>query len=208
MAEEITRGLRKNPGEKKMKVVLINGSPRKEGNTAALLGVVTEELEKQGVGTELVQLGGKRIRGCRACYKCFENQDQRCSFKDDMLNECMEKMIQADGMVLGTPTYFSNVTSEIKALIDRAGLVAIANNYLFKQKVGAAVVAVRRAGATDAFDAINKLFLINQMIVPGSIYWNLGVGFEEGDVKGDDEGVLTMNVLAQNMAWLLKKVAD
>lgn len=189
-----------------MKVIALNGSPRKDGNTAMLINRVLEELEEEGIETEFIQLGGKQIRGCIACYKCFENKDQRCSYRDDILNECVEKMIEADGIILGSPTYFANVSTEIKALIDRAGLVAIANGHMLKRKVGAAVVAVRRAGATDVFDAINKLFFINQMIVPGSVYWNLGFGLDKGEVKDDDEGMNTMKLLGENMAWLLKKV--
>ena len=189
-----------------MKVIAFNGSPRKDGNTAMLINRVLEELEKEGIETEFIQLGGKQIRGCMACYKCFQNKDQRCSYKNDILNECLEKMIEADGIILGSPTYFSNVSTEIKALIDRTGLVSMANDHLLKRKIGAAVVAVRRAGATAVFDAINKLFFINQMIVPGSVYWNLGFGLEKEEVKGDNEGMNTMKVLGENMAWLLNKI--
>jgi multimeric flavodoxin WrbA len=115
-------------------------------------------------------------------------------------------MVEADGIIIGSPTYFANVTSEVKALIDRAGMVAIANGYMLRRKVGAAVVAVRRAGATVAFDAINKLYFINQLIVPGSAYWNLGIGEEEKDVQNDEEGLNTMKILGENMAWLLKRI--
>ena len=189
-----------------MKVVAFNGSARKDGNTAILINNVFQELDKEGLGTELIQFAGKKIRGCIACMKCFENKDQRCANKDDVLNECLEKMIEADGIILGSPTYFSNVSTEIKALIDRAGLVAIANDHMFKRKVGAAVVAVRRAGSVSVFDAINYFFFINQLIVPGSIYWNMGFGSEKGEVEKDEEGIQTMKVLGENMAWLLKKL--
>jgi multimeric flavodoxin WrbA len=189
-----------------MKVVAINGSARKDGNTAILINNVFQELEKEGIGTELIQLAGKKIRGCIACMKCFENKDQRCANKDDILNECLEKMVEADGIILGSPTYFSNVSTEIKALIDRSGLVAIANRHMFKRKVGAAVVAVRRAGSVSVFDAINHFFFINQLIVPGSIYWNMGFGLEKGEVEKDEEGIQTMIALGENMAWLLKKL--
>jgi len=189
-----------------MKVVAFNGSARKDGNTAILINNVFQELDKEGIGTELIQFAGKKIRGCIACMKCFENKDQRCANKDDVLNECLEKMIEADGIILGSPTYFSNVSTEIKALIDRAGLVAIANDHMFKRKVGAAVVAVRRAGSVSVFDAINYFFFINQFIVPGSIYWNMGIGLDKGDVEKDEEGIQTMKVLGENMAWLLKKL--
>ncbi|MGB2980877.1 MAG: flavodoxin family protein [Candidatus Zixiibacteriota bacterium] len=188
-----------------MKVFAFNGSARKDGNTAALINLVFGELEKEGIETELYQLAGKKIRGCMACYKCFQNKDQRCSVTNDVLNECIEKMLEADGIILGSPTYFANVSTEIKALIDRAGLVAKANGDLFRRKVGAAVVAVRRAGSVFVFDAINHFFFINQMTVPGASYWNLGIGREKGEVERDEEGVQTMRVLGENMAWLLKK---
>ncbi|MGB2770158.1 MAG: flavodoxin family protein [Candidatus Zixiibacteriota bacterium] len=188
-----------------MKVFAFNGSARKDGNTAALINLVFGELEKEGIETELYQLAGKKIRGCMACYKCFQNKDQRCSVTNDVLNECIEKMLEADGIILGSPTYFANVSTEIKALIDRAGLVAKANGDMFRRKVGAAVVAVRRAGSVFVFDAINHFFFINQMTVPGASYWNLGIGREKGEVERDEEGVQTMRVLGENMAWLLKK---
>ena len=190
-----------------MKVVAFNGSPRKNGNTAMLINNVFDQLQKEGIETEFLQLGGKDIKGCLGCMKCFEAQDKTCAArKDDILNEYLQKMIEADGIIIGSPTYFSNVSSEVKALIDRAGLVSIANGHLLKRKVGAAVIAVRRAGATDVFDAINKFFFINQVIVPGSTYWNMGFGLNKEEVTGDDEGMNTMKVLGENMAWLLKKV--
>jgi multimeric flavodoxin WrbA len=189
-----------------VKVVAFNGSARKDGNTAALINLVFGELQKEGIETELYQLAGKKIRGCMACYKCFQNKDQRCSVTSDVLNECIGKMLEADGIILGSPTYFANVTTEIKALIDRAGLVAKANGEMFRRKVGAAVVAVRRAGSIHAFNSINHLFFISQMTVPGASYWNLGIGREKGDVEKDEEGIQTMKVLGENMAWLLKKL--
>jgi multimeric flavodoxin WrbA len=189
-----------------MKVVGFSGSPRKKGNTQILIKKVFEELEKEGIETELLQLGGKKIKGCSACYKCFQNLDQHCSMKNDVLNEYLDKMLEADGIILGSPVYFSNMTSETKALIDRAGMVGTANGGLFKHKVGAAVVAVRRAGAVSTFDALNHFFLYGQMFVPGSSYWNVSIGREPGDVEQDAEGMNTMKVLGENMAWLLKKV--
>jgi len=189
-----------------MKVIAFNGSARKDGNTAILIKQVFSELEKQGIETEMIQLSGQKIRGCIACYKCFENKDQRCSVKDDVVNDCIEKMLQADGIILASPTYFADVSSELKALIDRAGLVVRANDDMFRHKVGAAVVAVRRAGSIHAFDSINHFFLISQMIIPGSSYWNMGFGLEKGDAEKDDEGLQTMAALGRNMAWLLKKI--
>jgi len=191
-----------------MKIVAFNGSARKDGNTAILINYVLKELDKQGIETELLQLAGKKIRGCKACYKCFENKDQQCSFKNDILNECMAKMIEADGIILGSPTYFTDVSTEMKALIDRAGFVARANGDMLKRKLGAAVVAARRAGSIHAFDTLNHFFLIAQMIIPGSNYWNIGFGRNTGEVEKDEEGILIMKTLGQNMAWLLKKLKE
>jgi multimeric flavodoxin WrbA len=189
-----------------MKVVAFNGSARRNGNTAILVRRVLEELEKEGIETELVQLAGERIRGCTACRGCVANQDGRCTIDDDVVNECIRKMVEADGIILASPTYFADVSAEMKALIDRAGFVARANGGLFRRKVGAAVVAVRRAGAIHAFDSINHFFFISEMVVPGSSYWNLGFGHAPGEVESDQEGIETMRVLGSNMAWLLKMI--
>lgn len=189
-----------------MKVIAFNGSARKDGNTAILLNYVLGELQNEGIETELLQLAGQEIRGCMACQQCFKNKDGRCVVDTDILNECVGKMFEADGILLGSPTYFSDVTTEMKALIDRAGFVTRANGHALKRKAGAAVVANRRAGSMHAFDTINHFFLINQMIVPASSYWNIGIGREKGDVEKDEEGIQTMKTLGQNMAWLLKKI--
>ncbi|MGA2672238.1 MAG: flavodoxin family protein [Terracidiphilus sp.] len=188
------------------KVVAINGSARKGGNTAILLRYVLKELEKEGIETELIELSGAKIHGCLSCRECSANKNRRCAQKDDIGNLLIEKMEQADGILLGSPTYVADVTPEIKALMDRACLVSKANGGLFRRKVGAAVVAVRRAGAIHAFDTLNHFFLIGEMIVPGSSYWNIGFGLEKGDVERDEEAIRTMKTLGQNMAWLLKKV--
>lgn len=189
-----------------MKVVAFNGSPREDGNTAKLVKNVFSELERQGIETELIQLGGIPVMGCTACMKCFENKDRRCVISSDLINECIEKMIEADGIIIASPTYFADLTTETKALIDRAGFVGKANDELFKHKVAAAVVSVRRAGALHVFDSINHFFLISQMVVPGSSYWNIGMGLAPGDVESDTEGMQTMQNLGQNMAWLMKKI--
>jgi multimeric flavodoxin WrbA len=189
-----------------MKVIAFNGSARKDGNTAILVNTVFKELKKAGIETEMVQLSGKKIRGCIACGKCYENKDKRCVVTNDILNDCIEKMVAADGIILASPTYFTDVSSEMKALIDRAGYVARANDHMFRHKVGAAVVAARRAGAIHTFDTLNHFFLISQMIVPGSSYWNIGMGLAPGDVKKDKEGLATMKMLGTNMAWLMKKL--
>ncbi len=190
-----------------MKVIAINGSARKDGNTAILIRHAFAALEKEGVDTELVQLAGERLRGCVACYQCWKNKDGACVIKDDIVNSCIEKMKGANGIILASPTYFADVTSEMKALMDRSGMVARANGDMFQRKAGAAIVAVRRAGAIHAFDTLNHFFLIGQMIIPGSSYWNVGVGRNIGEVENDEEGVQTMKSLGENMAWLLKRIA-
>lgn len=185
-----------------MKAVAINGSPRKGGNTEILLRRVLAPLVTSGWETEFVQIGGTPIRGCKACYQCFKKKNSRCSQKDKVFDKCFEKMLAADAIILGSPTYFSDVSAEMKALLDRAGIVAAANGGLLRGKIGAAVVAVRRGGGTHAFDTMNHLFLGTGVIVPGSTYWNLGFGLDKGDVTKDDEASRNMNDLGQTIAWL------
>ncbi|MBF0541998.1 MAG: flavodoxin family protein [Nitrospirae bacterium] len=189
-----------------MKVIAFNGSARINGNTADLINVVFDELAKYGIETELFQLAGKEIKGCKACFGCFNNQDKRCVQNNDGLNECIAKMIEADGIILASPTYFGNVSSELKALIDRAGLVSKANGNLFKRKVGAGIAAVRRAGSIEVLHAINNFFFLSEMIIPCSSYWNIGYGREKGQALNDEEGVRTMRILGENMAWLMGKL--
>lgn len=193
---------------KDLKLVAFNGSARKGGNTAILLKHVLNELEKEGIETELVEMSGARIHGCLSCRECSRKKDRRCAQKNDMGNVYIEKMEKADGILLGSPTYVADISSEMKALIDRACLVSKANGGMFRRKVGAGVIAVRRAGAIHAFDALNHFFLISEMIVPGSSYWNIAIGREIGEVERDEEGIQTMKTLGQNMAWLLKKLAN
>jgi len=189
-----------------MKVIAINGSARKDGNTAILIKRVFSVLEKEGIETELIQLSGHVIRGCTACNQCQVNLDGHCAISGDIVNECIDKMAAADGIILGSPTYFADITSELKALIDRSGRVGGANGGLYRRKVGSGVIAVRRGGAIHALDTIHHFLHIAQMVVPGSCYWNVGIGREIGEVEGDAEGIRTMDVLGENMAWLLKLI--
>jgi len=190
-----------------MYAVAINGSPRKGGNTETLLNKVLEPLNDAGWQTELVQAGGKNIRGCMACFKCAENKDKECAIKKDGLNDILAKMIKADAIIMGSPTYFTDVTADLKAVLDRAGFTALANGGLFRGKIGAAVAAVRRAGAIHVFDSINHMFMMSQMIIPGSTYWNLGIGLDKGEVNSDPEGLNNMLNLGENIAWLGKVMA-
>jgi multimeric flavodoxin WrbA len=193
-------------GRRLMKVVAINGSARKDGNTAILLKLVLDELKGEGMDTEVIQLAGEPLAGCIACYKCIKNKNQKCAVDNDRINDYIAKMHQAEGILLGSPTYIADVTASMKALVERSTIVSRANGEMFKRKVGAAVVAVRRAGAIHAFSSLNYFFLINQMIIVGSSYWNIGIGMAPGDVRNDREGLQTMKTLGQNMAWLLKKI--
>jgi multimeric flavodoxin WrbA len=190
-----------------MRVVAFNGSGRKNGNTWVLLKTVLDELQAEGIETELVQLAERDpIQGCIACYKCMENKNMKCAVESDPFNVYFAKISEADGLLLGSPVYFSDITAGMKALIERCGYVSRANGNVLRRKVGAGVVAVRRAGSNHAFASLNYLFLISEMIVPGSSYWNMGMGRNPGDVNNDAEGISTMKTLGRNMAWLLERI--
>ena len=191
-----------------MKAIAINGSPRPGGNTEVMLKKVLEPLDAAGWSTEYIRVGGRPLRGCIACFKCFEQKDMRCSVQVDTMNEYLEKIYGADAVILGSPTYFTDVSAEMKALIDRAGMVALANGGALKGKIGVAVVAVRRGGATHVFDTINHMFLMSSMIVPGSIYWNMGMGLEKGEVLGDEEAMRNMGHVGRTIAWLGRAIAS
>ncbi len=190
-----------------MKVIAFNGSPRKDGNTNHLLKTALESLEQHGIETELIWLGTEPLAGCIACYRCIKEKNGRCA-QEDIINDYFQKMQAADGIILGSPTYFADLTTNMKALIERCGMISRANGDLLKRKAGAAVVAVRRCGAYHVFSSLNAFFLIGQMIVVGSSYWNMGRGKGPGEVKDDQEGIKTMQDLGTNMAWLLEKTVS
>jgi multimeric flavodoxin WrbA len=189
-----------------MNVLAINGSPRKNGNTDYLLKEVLSVIEKEGIKCETVRIGGKKVNGCIACMKCKKQKDGKCHIKNDLLNEVIEKMVKADAIIIGSPVYFTDVTAETKALLDVAGYSLRAAGNPLRRKIGAAVVAVRREGGIHTFDTINHFFQINEMIIPGSSYWNIGIGGDKGEVANDAEGIKTMRTLGANIAWLLKKL--
>lgn len=189
-----------------MYALAINGSPRTGGNTDALLQEVLGELDTQGWGTELIKVGGTDIRGCLACNTCFKKKNNQCVQSKDAFNEIYAKVLKADALILGSPVYFAAVSADLKAFIERAGYVAFANDHAFAGKIGAAVVAVRRGGATHTFDTINHLFQMSQMIVPGSTYWNMGFGLRKEEVKEDVEGMANMRQLGRAINWLGKAI--
>ena len=185
---------------KSIKVVAFNGSPRKNGNTSCLINVVLDELKKEGIKTEEVHVGKTQIHGCMGCMQCFEKKDGECVLKNDSVNGWIKKVQEADGIILGSPVYCADLSAQIKAFIDRVGLVCVANGSLLKRKVGASVLAVRRAGALPAFHSLNSFYTIQEMIIVGSSYWNMGFGLKEGDVEKDEEGIRTMRNLG--IKWL------
>lgn len=190
-----------------MKVTAFNCSPRKNGNTADMLRTVLSVLEQNGIETEFVQVGGVDMHTCHACGKCKKNMDGKCVQDDDQLNEYSAKMVESDGIIIGSPTYFADLTPEAKILIDRIGYsCGTKDGNPLKRKVGAALVSVRRAGSIHTFDSINHFFLVKEMIIAGSTYWNMSLARNPGDYENDEEGVSTMKKLGENMAWLLKKL--
>jgi multimeric flavodoxin WrbA len=189
-----------------MFAIAINGSPRKGGNTEILLNEVTGQLSNAGWETEMVKVGGTDIRGCIACTMCKKNKNNQCAQNKDIFNEVFSKMLKADAIICGSPTYFAAVSADMKALLERAGYVAFANGNAFAGKIGAAVVAVRRGGATHAYDTINHMFQMSRMILPGSTYWNMGYGLEKEDVLADKEGLNNMRHLGKTIDWLSKAI--
>ncbi len=191
-----------------MKVIAFNGSPRKEGNTYQALKLVCDELEKEAIETEIIQVGSQDIRGCMGCNQCFKKRDGKCVIKTDYVSHWIEKMKQADGILLGSPVHYSAVAANMKAFLDRAFYVAGANDSMFRHKVGASVVAVRRSGGLPTFNELNHYLNYSEMILATSNYWNVIHGTRPGDIHQDEEGVQIMRVLGKNMAWILKLVEN
>lgn len=188
-----------------MKVIGINGSARKEGNTSIIIKSIFIELEKKGIETELVELADKSVKGCIGCFGCKGRK--QCILKDDFFNDCFNKMVSADGIILGSPVYSADITSKMKAFLERAGVVVATNPGMLKHKVGASVVAVRRGGGMTAVDTLNHFLLNKEVLVVGSTYWNMVYGKDIGDVINDDEGMRNMKNLGENMAWLMEKLS-
>ena len=185
-----------------MKVLAINGSPKSNGNTALALQMVLKELESEGIETEMITIGQKEIRGCIGCGWCGAQQKKRCVF-DDEVNLLLPKIIEADGLLLGSPVYYAGINGSIKSFLDRVFFVAGNNGSLMRHKVGAGIVAVRRSGGSTAFDQLNKYFLISEMVVVGSCYWSIIHGLMPGEASQDEEGLSVMRALGRNMAWVL-----
>jgi multimeric flavodoxin WrbA len=187
-----------------MKVVAFNGSPNTKGNTYHALKLVCDELEKEGIETEIICIGNKRISGCLACNECVKNKDEKCIINGDDVNLWIQSMKEADGILLGSPVHYASMAGNMKSFLDRAFYVADVNNSMFRYKVGASVVAVRRSGGLPAFNELNNFLTYSEMMIPTSNYWNVIYGRVPGEALEDEEGVQIMRVLGKNMAYLLK----
>ena len=191
-----------------MKVVAFNGSPNKEGNTYHAIKIVMDELEKEGIETEIIHVGNKSIRGCTACIQCAKNRNEECVLPGDAVNEWIQKMKEAEGIIIGSPVHYSSIGATMKGFLDRAFYVTSGNNGMLRHKVGASVVAVRRSGGVAAFDQLNNYINYSEMLMPTSNYWNVIHGTRPGDALQDEEGVQIMRVLGKNMAWLMNLVEN
>lgn len=191
-----------------MKVVAFNGSPNKEGNTYHAIKLVANELEKEGIETEIIHVGNKSIRGCIACGQCIKNRNEQCVLPGDEVNGWIQKMKEADGIILGSPVHFSAMGGTMKSFLDRAFYVAGVNGGILRHKVGTSVVAVRRAGGIPTFNQLNNYINYSEMLMPTSNYWNVIQGTAPGESLQDKEGVQIMRVLGKNMAWLMKLVEN
>ncbi len=187
-----------------MKVIAINGSPNKKGNTFHALSMVGDELIEHNIEFDIVHIGHKLIHGCTACGKCSETKDEKCNIKTDDLNEWIQIVKEADGIILGSPVHYSGIPGTMKSFLDRMFYVAGSNGGLFRQKVAASVVSVRRTGGSATFDSLNHYLTYSEMIIATSCYWNVIHGRTPGEVIQDEEGCQIMHVLGKNMAWLLK----
>lgn len=189
-----------------MKVIAINGSPNKQGNTWHALSIIGNKLEEQGIEFEILHVGNKTISGCLACGKCRKTLDEKCSITTDIVNDYIQIMKSADGLIIASPVHYSGISGTMKSFLDRAFYVAGINGGLFRHKVGAAIVAVRRTGGSSTFDSLNHFLNYSEMLIATSNYWNVIHGRIPGEVIKDEEGVQIMEVLSNNMAWMLKMV--
>jgi len=189
-----------------MKVVAFNGSPRANGNTREAIGIMAEELEKSGIEVEVIQVGNKKIRGCLGCMWCVKAQNERCVIAEDEVNEYIQKMKEADGIILSSPVYYAGVAGTMKSFLDRAFFVVGVNGNFLRHRVGTSLAAVRRSGGIPTVDNLDRYINYSEMFVPTSNYWNVAHGLKPGEVSQDDEGVQIIRVLGKNMAWLMKAV--
>jgi len=191
-----------------MKVVAFNGSPNKNGNTWHAIKMVTDELEKEGIATEIIHVGNKAVRGCLACGQCVKKKNEQCIQSEDPVNEWIQLMKEADGILIGSPVHYSAIAGTMKSFLDRAFYVSGVNGAMLRHKVGASVVAVRRSGGIPTFNQLNNFLCYSEMLLPSSNYWNVIHGTRPGEATQDEEGKQIMRMLGKNMAWLMKLVEN
>jgi len=191
-----------------VKVIAINGSPHNEGNTYQAINIVFDELKKQNIETDIIHIGNKSISGCLACNDCFKKRDEECIIKNDIVNESIQKMKESDGILLASPVHYASVAGNMKSFLDRVFYTSGANKNLFRHKVGASLVAVRRSGGLPAFNVLNNYLTYSEMIIPTSNYWNVIHGTTPGDILKDEEGIQVLRVLGKNMAWIMKIINE
>jgi multimeric flavodoxin WrbA len=189
-----------------MKVLAFNGSPNKNGNTYEAIRAVALELEKENIEVEIIHVGNKVIRGCLACGGCSRNMNEKCVIKNDEVNEWIQKMKEADGIILGSPVHYAAIAGTMKSFLDRAFLVTSVNGSMLRHKVGASVVAVRRAGGVPVFDQLNNFINYSEMAMPTSNYWNVIFGNAPGEAVKDEEVMQIMRILGKNMSWLMNLI--
>lgn len=189
-----------------MKVLAINGGPHPNGNTAFAIGLVADELKKEGIETETITIGNKLIHGCTGCGRCFRERDEKCVFEDDMVNDVFQKLKAVDGLILGSPIHYAGMSGAMSSFLDRLFYLNGANGNVLRHKVGVALGAVRRSGGIPAVNQLSKYLEYSEMVIPTSNYWNVIHGTVAGDAEKDEEGTQIMRVLGKNMAWVLKLI--
>jgi len=191
-----------------MRVLGVSGSPRRGGNTDILIQTALEVVAAEGMETDFLSLAERPVKPCIACGGCAKAEEVCCVQEDPAFEGIIDRFMAADGILVGSPVYFGSATPQTMSLLDRVGYVSRCKGSFLRRKVGAAIVVARRAGQNFTFAQLNYFFLISEMIVPGSTYWNIAFGRNKGEVSGDEEGIDTVKTLAANMAWLMKKLAD
>ncbi|MDR0884835.1 MAG: flavodoxin family protein [Clostridiales Family XIII bacterium] len=189
-----------------MKIIAFNGSPHKDGNTYQALSAVLAEVAKSGIETEIVQVGSATIAGCLGCGGCMNNKNEKCVIATDQVNEWFQLAKEADGFIIGSPVYFAGVAGTMKCFLDRFFYINFANNNLFRHKIGASVVALRRSGGTVTWDELNRFFMSSEMILPTSNYWNIVHGLTSGEIEQDKEGIQVLKILGENIAFATKAI--
>jgi multimeric flavodoxin WrbA len=189
-----------------MKVLAINGSSHVKGNTAYAISLITDELKKSGIESEVLTIGKELVHGCTGCGRCYRERDEKCVFEDDIVNDVFKKLKDVDGLILGSPIHYAGMSGVISTFLDRLFYLNGANGNVLRHKVGVAIGAVRRSGGIPAVNQLNKYLEYSEMIIPTSNYWNVIHGHKPGEALKDEEGVQIMRILGKNMAWIMSVI--